>query len=106
MTVNGEDSESYRDQDFVYVMNGGCMMPERNIRFRRWKEERVLPAVVEMYYRGNAVRQTVKYLEKAVHHFIRLEPVWYRMREPAQLIISIIAGENNFHLQSIRYNKL
>jgi len=28
------------------------------------------------------------------------------MREPAQLIISIIAGENNFHLQSIRYNKL
>ena len=69
-------------------------------------EERVLPAVVEMYYRGNAVRQTVKYLEKAVHHFIRLEPVWYRMREPAQLIISIIAGENNFHLQSIRYNKL
>lgn len=26
--------------------------------------------------------------------------------EPAQFIISIIAGENNFHLQSIRYNKL
>ena len=81
-------------------------MQECSFRFRRWKEERVLPAVVEMYYRGNAVRQTVKYLEKAVHHFIRLEPVWYRMREPAQLIISIIAGENNFHLQSIRYNKL
>ncbi len=45
---------------------------------------------------GNAVRQTVKYLEKAVHHFIRLEPVWYRMREPAQLIISIIAGRITF----------
>lgn len=49
-----------------------------------------------MYYRENAVRQTVKYLEKAVHHFIRLEPVWYRMREPAQLIISIIAGRITF----------
>ena len=71
LTVNGEDSESYRDQDFVYVMNGGCMMPERNIRFRRWKEGRIRPADAGMYYRENVNHPTVKYLERSVHRSIR-----------------------------------
>ena len=81
-------------------------MQGSNTRCQRSKENQTQHVVVGMYFRENANHPIVKYLEKAVHHFIRLEPVWYRMREPAQLIISIIAGENNFHLQSIRYNKL
>ena len=67
----GEDSESYRDPDLGYVMNGTCMMPERNIRFRRWKEGRIRPADAGMYYRENVNHPTAKYLERSVHRSIR-----------------------------------
>ena len=50
--VNGEDRNPYR-LGLVYVMNGVCMMPERNIRFRRWKEGRIRLIDAGMYYREN-----------------------------------------------------
>lgn len=57
--------------DLGYVMNGTCMMPERNIRFRRWKEGRIRPADAGMYYRENVNHPTAKYLERSVHRSIR-----------------------------------
>ena len=46
-------------------------MPERNIRFRRWKEGRIRPADAGMYYMENVNHPTVKYLERSVHRSIR-----------------------------------
>ena len=66
-----KEAQRLVDPDLGYVMNGTCMMPERNIRFRRWKEGRIRPADAGMYYRENVNHPTVKYLERSVHRSIR-----------------------------------